>query len=392
MSNKILRTSLDDCQQAAEKRGGRCLSTEYKNANCKVQWRCKYGHIWEASLSKVKQNRWCKICGYESSSKKRKFSDAIGIAKSIAIDNGGKCISNEYINIDSKLLWKCKNVNHKEWRASLYCVKNLNRWCKGCSADERSRVHKIKRLQVAINTAKEKGGRCLSTEYIGKNTKMLWKCSVSSHPSWRTSISVVVNDNCWCPECGNESSSKKMRLKDGLHQAKSIAKKNGGLCLSTEYINNGSKLKWKCVCKNEWLATLSSVKTLNTWCPLCRKSVSKKQEQILKIIRNIYPDYTTHSNYREFNWLRSKANLEIDIFVEDIRLAIEYDGEQHFTPIDFFGGEKAYYERRKMDELKDKLIKDNGNHVAYFIRFNYKQDITYEFIKESISKLMEIDK
>ena len=49
---------------------------------------------------------------------KLSLNDAIGIAKS----HGGMCLSEEYINNHTPMLWKC-NKNH-QWTASFDSIKN----------------------------------------------------------------------------------------------------------------------------------------------------------------------------------------------------------------------------------------------------------------------------
>src|SRR2546430_139635 len=67
-----------------------------------------------------------------------------------------------------------------------------------------------------------------------------------------------------------------MRLKLFLNVACTIAKERGGFCLSDNYINNITPLKWRCSKGHEWNACLSSVKNHNTWCSYCvGRSVAK---------------------------------------------------------------------------------------------------------------------
>ena len=68
-----------------------------------------------------------------------------------------------------------------------------------------------------------------------------------------------------------------MKSFDGLNIAQKVAKENGGRCLSGIYINNRTKMEWECVLLHKWLASLSSVKYRNHWCPECKKvAISKK--------------------------------------------------------------------------------------------------------------------
>jgi hypothetical protein len=54
-------------------------------------------------------------------------------------------------------------------------------------------------------------------------------------------------------------------------------------------------------------------------------------------------------------------NLELDMYNEDIRLAVEYNGEQHYKYIPFFHQNKeAFKNQLYRDELKRRMCKDAG--------------------------------
>jgi hypothetical protein len=41
---------------------GRCLSKEYINCRSKLTWQCKQGHQWVAVPSSIKRGIWCRTC------------------------------------------------------------------------------------------------------------------------------------------------------------------------------------------------------------------------------------------------------------------------------------------------------------------------------------------
>ncbi len=47
--------------------------------------------------------------------------------------------------------------------------------------------------------------------------------------------------------------------------------RGGGKCLSQEYINARTKMKWQCSEGHIWFSDLDHIKNGNTWCPYCRK-------------------------------------------------------------------------------------------------------------------------
>ena len=57
------KITIKKCQQVAKERGGKCLSTEYKNSSKKMLWECSEGHQWDASYSSIKhESSWCRKC------------------------------------------------------------------------------------------------------------------------------------------------------------------------------------------------------------------------------------------------------------------------------------------------------------------------------------------
>lgn len=64
---RVKRLTIKDMETLAKKRGGRCLSNVYINANSKLKWQCSEGHIWHTKPNVIQQGRWCPICRIEIS-------------------------------------------------------------------------------------------------------------------------------------------------------------------------------------------------------------------------------------------------------------------------------------------------------------------------------------
>lgn len=68
-------------------------------------------------------------------------------------------------------------------------------------------------------------------------------------------------------------------------------------------------------------------------------------------------------------WLINPAtgrNLYVDALFPAHNLAFEYNGAQHYEPVERFGGEKALMNRIELDELKMKILKDHGYNLLIF--------------------------
>lgn len=71
-------------------------------------------------------------------------------------------------------------------------------------------------------------------------------------------------------------------------------------------------------------------------------------------------------------WL---GRQHLDIFIPELKLAIEYQGAQHFRPIKFFGGEKAFRKIQESDRRKKYLCNKNSVALIYVLGEDNKEQI-----------------
>lgn len=183
-----------------------------------------------------------------------------------------------------------------------------------------------------------------------------------------------------------------MSLKFTIEIAKREAEVMGGECLSKEYKNNHENISWKCKDGHLFYKPADSIRNQKQWCPEC--SVWRSQKELADIIEEIFKSIVV-KNCKNFDWLKiARRRMEIDIYVPAIKVAIEYDGEQHFRPVCFGGRsmEDAITDLKKVkkrDLTKNRLIKSHikscGPDIKYFLRFNYKEELTKDYV---LKKLM----
>ena len=73
--------------------------------------------------------------------------------------------------------------------------------------------------------------------------------------------------------------------------------------------------------------------------------------------------------------------MSYDVYICGLKIAIEYQGKQHFEPVDFFGGIEHFEKQKERDALKAERSKENGIKLIYV---NYWEDITPDMIKKKI--------
>lgn len=246
--------TIDDMHALAAERGGKCLSKKYVKASTKLTWQCNKGHIWKAVPTSIQRsNSWCPVCANKSRAEKQK--DSIEIFRKIAIDRGGRLLSDTYINNVTKLFWECSKGH--QWYAMGVTVKNAGTWCPYCAGH-----HKTMADMHAL--AAKRDGKCLSKKYVNSTTKLKWQCS-KGH-IWKTAPVNVASNN-WCPVCGKESS--RLSRKHTIEIYQKIAAERGGRLLSETYTDSHTKLLWGCKKGHQWEAQPCSIKNSKSWCPYC---------------------------------------------------------------------------------------------------------------------------
>ncbi|OED39817.1 hypothetical protein AB834_00070 [PVC group bacterium (ex Bugula neritina AB1)] len=326
------KKTIDDCHKGAKSRGGKCLSTVYLNNRSDLKWQCKEMHEWQAPYSSIKTlGHWCPECG---GTKKKTIDDCHEIAKS----RNGKCLSTVYVNCDSKLEWQC----HKKhtWIACYDKVKQ-GRWCPYCAGKHIT-------IEDCHEIANKNNGKCLSTEYVNSSSKLEWQCHKKHE--WEAFYSNVKKGH-WCPECAGN-------IKKTIEDCHEIAKSKGGKCLSTQYVNCDSKLKWQCHKKHIWETPYSNIQQ-GSWCPDCSTSKSEKicryifETIFKKPFPVIKPDFLKTKKY--------KWGLELDGFCENLNLAFEHQGRQHYEFVERFHRTPENFKNQlQRDQDKKDLCKKNN--------------------------------
>ena len=89
---------------------------------------------------------------------------------------------------------------------------------------------------------------------------------------------------------------------------------------------------------------------------------------------------------KTFEWLKYKKNLFLDFFLIEHNIAIEYQGEQHFTSIEKFGGKKDFEIRKKRDNIKKELCKKHNIPIIYLRGKINKEQLLKEINEASKTK------
>ena len=113
-------------------------------------------------------------------------------------------------------------------------------------------------------------------------------------------------------------------------------------------------------------------KPLNRW---------KSEELVFNLTKKLYKDYQVVYQYRPYFLQTENGNMSYDVYICGLKVAIEYQGKQHFEPVEYFGGKEHFEKQQERDKLKAELSKENGVRLVYI---NYWEDITPALIRSRI--------
>jgi hypothetical protein len=256
---EILHSDLSELKNICKKRGGKVITDAFLGWDSRHRFVCGAGHPWITTAESIKQGTWCRDCSMKKmGEEQRKYT--LEDAKKLAKENNGKCLSKtDSFTSEDKLTWYC-NVHQETWDAPISRIVKGG-WCSKCGYEKGSmkrRKYTIKDLQ---NLAAERGGKCLSMEYINVSFKYKWECA--KNHTWDASFSDIKGSPkhkpTWCPECAGK---KKHTIED----MREWAAAHGGECLSTEYVNAKTPLLWRCSCGHEFWAAPTNIQR-GKWCP-----------------------------------------------------------------------------------------------------------------------------
>jgi thiol-disulfide isomerase/thioredoxin len=266
------REFIAEFQELARARGGELLSKEFFGWNEKLMWKCsEVGHPPFATVaSGVMQGTWCPKCAVEQ--RAAKCRDSLDTFIALARNLGGECLSNSYTNSDSVLEFRCAEGHLFKARAG--AVKHGDLWCRQCNPREWLGAP-TEPIETFQQIAKSHGGECLSTIRPKGPHKIEFKCE-NNHVFWLDPY--AVKNGTWCPKCAAIRNGARKR--DTIDTFKKLAKEKNGECLSNEYVNNATKLTFKCEAGHTFSSKPVDVKGKGSWCPICAAKKRGEQRRI----------------------------------------------------------------------------------------------------------------
>ncbi len=185
-----------------------------------------------------------------------------------------------------------------------------------------------------------------------------------------------------CPKCGiiRSNNKKNLKIDDFIDRSNKIHGNKYDYSL-VKIINTYSLVE--IICPNHGIFNQSPDNHMHgCGCPSCKETKGEKKIRSFLTKNNINYIY----QYR-IDGCRNKNKLSFDFAVFNktkLTALIEYDGEQHFKPIKFYGGLRNFLIVKKRDFIKNKYCKKNKIPLLRirYNNINIIDDILIKYFKD----------
>lgn len=215
-------------------------------------------------------------------------------------------------------------------------------------------------------------------EYVDSKTKVCIICP--KHGEFWQTPDKHINSKQGCPNC---CKNKKYTTETFINECKNKFGENFIDYSKVIYVNRNADIMLKCKkCGKEFAANPHNHLKRGDGCPVCK--LSKLEKEVYNELSKKNINFTLH---KWFSWLNNgKSHKSLDFYLPDYNVAIECQGEQHFKPIEYFGGKEKYDTQVKNDLEKFELCKQNGINIKYYSNLNEKCGY---YVYQDIHKLIE---
>lgn len=320
-----------------------------------VWWICENGHEWQTSPNARTRGRGCPMCAEKQRiiTKRRNIVEngrsLAEINSKLASEwhptkNGALTPYDISVNSSKRVWWQCSKNKSHEWDAPINS-RNGGVGCPVCSG------HRLvvgindlatMRPDLAVQWHPTKNGNLRPADTIAGTDKSVWWICENGH-EWQARINNRINGNN-CPIC----IGKKVLVgyNDLATVMPSIARewhptKNGNLTPKDVVAGSNKKVWWQCERGHEWKTSICHRKN-GRRCPKCfgESKTSFPEQAIFFYCRQVT---VTHNRYL------ADAKAEIDIYLPEYNIGIEYDGAY------FHKGEMAEQREKRKQEKLDQL-------------------------------------
>ena len=270
---------------------------------------------------------------------------------------------------------KDKGIQETDWSH----FKNQKCKCKYCSG----RLMTTEEAQKKVRNPNIK----FISPFLGTEKPIKCYCEACGNTWINNQPRDLFKRECGCPVCSSINKSYKRRNthEEYVERLKAV---NPNIEIVGRYTRVHDYIKCRCLIHNiEWESIACNLLNKSAGCPLCNSS--KGEAELVEVLKNFGINYSTQKTFKD---CRDIHPLRFDAYDNDNNIAYEFQGEQHYFPVDFDHNDpilakKAYESLKRRDAIKvDYCSRNNIKlvHIPYWERGNIRN-----FILEHIPEYKE---
>jgi len=369
--NKVKRYKFEDVVAFLNQRNIEFVDEKYINSKYKHKLRCKVCNTeWLSAVGRILRNdSGCQRCSHNSHILSKEVIDKICEDKKVQM-------LSEYKGITTFCNFKCLTCGFVN-STNLHRIRISKHGCVKCSGNSKYT------LEGAKQKCLDKNVEFVDNFYKDHAYRYNFKCNECNY-EWQSTFKYVSRHGC--QKCNGYNKRR------SIEEIKKACKKYDVICLSDKIKKNGETYKFKCMkCEVEWEDTLSNFFNHNK-CP------NKKCRYVNLFGENLVRGIFERIFRKKFikikpDWLRNPKTgykLELDGFNEELKLAFEYNGRQHYELVEGF---KMTVERLEMqkyiDNFKVNKCSELGIKLIVIPQVNLYIKVTE--LEEYISKQLKLN-
>lgn len=190
-------------------------------------------------------------------------------------------------------------------------------------------------------------------KYTDLKTKVCIICPIHGE-FWQ--IPSVHKSGCGCPKCSYIDKANKAKLSQQEFEERANKIWNNKYKYGT-YKSMHSYIEVTCPVHGTFLVTPHNHLN-NCGCPECSKSSG--EVIVAEFLKNNRIDYISQYKISIDKAINPSGYAYIDFYLPDYNIFIEYNGIQHYIPIEYFGGSLKFNQQVKRDEYVRNYCKQNS--------------------------------
>lgn len=309
----------------------------------------------------------------------------------------------------NKYLFDCYKCGH-EFNGRISHISTQGVWCPYCHTEA---LCKDINCQICfkLSFASHERSKCWSEKNkekphevrLGSSLLYLFDCDICNHEFEMHPARITdKKKSTWCPYCVSRALCLEEdcdhcyeRSFASMYMSKFWSVKNGDLTPRMVFKKTSKKYIFDCFdCKRDYEQRPSDIYFHNNGCSTCLL----KTEKLLLLYIDENTEHVIKRNIK-FGWCinpNTGKYLPFDLVVEDLKLIIEVDGDQHFKYISHFKNDIEKNQNR--DLFKMKMALENGYSIirivqkpVYYDLFDWKPLLIKSVKKYDIPQVIFID-